>query len=108
MDQGITQMLLLILPLVAIFYFLILRPQKKQKNEKILLLKNLQKGDKIITYSGIHGEVTKVPEDNSTITVKISDTVEFVMEKEAIFKNLTNEQRIAKQKELEKEAKKKK
>ena len=108
MDQGITQMLLLILPLVAIFYFLILRPQKKQKNEKILLLKNLQKGDKIITYSGIHGEVTKVPEDSSTITVKISDTVEFVMEKEAIFKNLSNEQRIAKQKELEKEAKKKK
>ncbi|AMP20619.1 hypothetical protein AZF37_05015 [endosymbiont 'TC1' of Trimyema compressum] len=108
MDQGITQMLLLILPLVAIFYFLILRPQKKQKNEKILLLKNLQKGDKIITYSGIHGEVTKVPEDSSTITVKISDTVEFVMEKEAIFKNLSNEQRIAKQKELEQEAKKKK
>ena len=108
MDQGITQMLLLILPLVAIFYFLILRPQKKQKNEKILLLKNLQKGDKIITYSGIHGEVTKVPEESTTITVKISDTVEFVMEKEAIFKNLSNEQRIAKQKELEKEAKKKK
>ena len=108
MDQGITQMLLLIFPLVAIFYFLILRPQKKQKNEKILLLKNLQIGDNIITYSGIHGEVTKVPKDSSTITVRISDTVEFVMEKEAIFKNLSNEQRIAKQKELEKKAKKKK
>ena len=108
MNHGTIQMLLLILPLVAVFYFLILRPQKKQKNEKILLLKNLQKGDKIITYSGIHGEVVKVPKDSSTIIVKISDTVEFVMEKEAIFKNLSNEQKIAKQKEVIKEAKNKK
>lgn len=108
MNQGITQMLLLFLPLVIIFYFLILRPQKKQKNDKILLLKNLQIGDKVVTYSGIHGEITKIPKDSNTVTVKISNTAEFIMEKEAIFKKLSNEQKIIKQKELKQKTKKKK
>ena len=40
--------LYILLPLILIFYFLILRPQKKQKNEKILMMKNLNPGDKII------------------------------------------------------------
>jgi preprotein translocase subunit YajC len=55
-----------ILPLVffmAIFYFLLIRPQQKQAKEHKDMLTNLEKGDKIITNGGLIAEVLKVEED---------------------------------------------
>ena len=40
-----------------IFYFLILRPQSKQKKDHELLLANLKPGDKILTRGGIYGKI---------------------------------------------------
>ena len=99
--------LYILLPLILVFYFLILRPQKKQKNEKILLMKNLLPGDRIIIYSGIHGTVSKVPEDGDTFTMDVASGVTVTVEKEAVYKNLTQLERTAKEQEkakAEKEA----
>jgi preprotein translocase subunit YajC len=98
-------------PLGLIFYFLILRPQKKQKTEKILTMKNLKVGDKVIIYSGLHGVVSKVPEDEDSFSMEIADKVVVIVEKEAIFKNVSQLDRVAKEQakiEAEKKAKKKK
>ena len=91
--------LYILLPLILIFYFLILRPQKKQKNEKILMMKNLNPGDKIIIYSGLHGTVTRVPEEGDTFTMEVSSGVVVTVEKEAVYKNLTQLERTAKEQE---------
>ena len=40
--------LLFIVPILVVFYFLMIRPQRKQKNEKIVMLKNMQIGDVFI------------------------------------------------------------
>ena len=40
-----------------IFYFLILRPQSKQKKEHDLMLENLKKGDNILTRGGVYGKI---------------------------------------------------
>ena len=40
-----------------IFYFLILRPQSKQKKDHDLMLSNLKKGDKILTRGGLYGKI---------------------------------------------------
>jgi preprotein translocase subunit YajC len=98
-------------PLGLIFYFLILRPQKKQKTEKILTMKNLKVGDKVIIYSGLHGVVSKVPEDEDSFSMEIADKVVVIVEKEAIFKNVSQLDRVAKEQakiEAEKKAKKNK
>lgn len=61
----------LIIPLgfLAIFYFLIIRPQQK-KDKKIKEMRNsLKVGDDIITIGGIHGKITKMKEDIVTIEV---------------------------------------
>jgi len=52
-----------LLILFAIFYFLIIRPQNKQRKEHEAMLAGLQKGDKIITNGGLIATVVKPEED---------------------------------------------
>ena len=49
-----------ILLIFAVFYFLIMRPQQKKMKKHQEMLKNLQRGNKIVTNGGLIGTVTKV------------------------------------------------
>jgi len=59
----------LFLPLIVIFYFLIFRPQQKQRREMQQMLASLKKGDSIITRGGIEAVVDKVEEKRLRIEV---------------------------------------
>lgn len=52
---------------IAIFYFLLIRPQRKQQADHRVLLASLQKGDQIVTSGGIIGEVIHLKENEVTI-----------------------------------------
>ena len=80
-DGGIMQFLPLI-ALLAVFYFLILRPQQKRTKEHKTLIEALQKGDEVVTIGGILGKVTKVGDDN--VGVEIADNVVVQVQKAAI------------------------
>lgn len=74
-----------IAPLVVlfiIFYFLLIRPQQKKAREQKEMLSNLQKGDSIVSSSGIFGRITSVNDDS--VTVEIADNVRVKMVKDAI------------------------
>jgi preprotein translocase subunit YajC len=74
---GGDSMLLQLLPFVLIFvimYFLILRPQQRRAKEHQELIKNLRRGDTVITSGGLVGKVTKVVDDEQ-IEVEIADGV---------------------------------
>src|SRR3979409_2752361 len=74
---GGDNMLMQLLPFVLIFvimYFLILRPQQKRAKEHQELVKNLRRGDTVITSGGLMGKVTKVVDDDQ-IEVEIADGV---------------------------------
>ncbi|MCC6779248.1 MAG: preprotein translocase subunit YajC [Hyphomicrobiales bacterium] len=74
---GSDGMLVQLLPFVLIFvimYFLILRPQQKRAKEHQELIKNLRRGDTVITSGGLVGKVTKVVDDEQ-IEVEIADGV---------------------------------
>lgn len=58
---------------ILIFYFMILRPQKKREDEHKKLMESLKKGDKIVMSSGIHGTVSDVEDD--VVVVQIADNV---------------------------------
>ena len=60
-------MLFLILPMVAIMYFLIWRPQQKRIKEHQELVKGIRRGDNIVTAGGIVGKVAKVVDDNEIL-----------------------------------------
>ena len=74
---GGDNMLVQLLPFILIFvimYFLILRPQQKRAKEHQELVKNLRRGDTVITSGGLVGKVTKVV-DEEQIEVEIADGV---------------------------------
>jgi preprotein translocase subunit YajC len=80
-DGGIMQFLPLV-ALLAVFYFLILRPQQKRAKEHKTLMEALQKGDEVATVGGILGKVTKVNDDSAAI--EIADNVVIQVQKAAI------------------------
>jgi preprotein translocase subunit YajC len=59
----------LFLPLIAIFYFMIFRPQQKQRRELHQMLANLKRGDSIVTRGGIEAVIDKVEEKRLRIEV---------------------------------------
>ena len=74
---GSTDMLTSLLPFVLIFvimYFLILRPQQKRVKQHAELVKNVRKGDTVITSGGLVGRVTKVVDDDQ-VEIEIADGV---------------------------------
>jgi preprotein translocase subunit YajC len=68
--------------IIAVFYFLIIRPQQKRQKERQKLLDSVQKGDKIITSGGIHGVVEGI--EDKTLLVKIADNVKVKMERSSV------------------------
>ena len=64
----------------AIFYFLVIRPQQKKLDEQNKMIKALQRGDRIVTSSGIHGKITKL-EGDEQIMVEIADGVQIKMDR---------------------------
>jgi preprotein translocase subunit YajC len=66
-----------LVPMVLMFvlaYFLLLRPQQKRMREHQDLVKNLRRGDTVVTSGGLVGKVTKVVDDDQ-IEVEIADGV---------------------------------
>ena len=70
-------MLMSLLPFALIFvimYFLILRPQQKKVKDHADLVKNIRRGDTVVTSGGLVGKITKVVDDDQ-IEVEIADGV---------------------------------
>lgn len=62
-----------IILMFVIFYFLLIRPQQKKAKAHQEMIKNLQKGDRVITSGGIYGRITSL--DEQTATLEIADKV---------------------------------
>jgi len=74
---GTTDMLVQFAPLVIIFaimYFMLLRPQQRRAAEHKAMIKNVRRGDTVISNGGIIGRVTKVIDDNE-LEAEIADNV---------------------------------
>ena len=59
----------------AIFYFLLIRPQKNKQKKHMELLESLKSGDKVLLSSGIVAKIVKT-KDNGYLIVSIADNVE--------------------------------
>ena len=69
-DQDPLSMLMTFLPLILIFvvfYFLLIRPQKKREKAATEMRNNVGVGDEVVTQGGIVGRVVSVKEDNIVI-----------------------------------------
>ena len=74
---GGTDLLMSVLPFLLIFvvmYFLIIRPQRAAAKRRDELLKNIRRGDQVVTGGGIVGKVTKVIDDKE-LEVELAEGV---------------------------------
>ena len=88
-----------ILPFVLIFglfYLLILRPQQKQRKKMDDLLKNLKRGDKVITAGGIHGRIINT--EDEVVTVEIAKGINIQVSRSSITSKIEAEKTDSKQK----------
>ena len=76
-NDPMFQTLTLALPMIAIFYFLIWRPQSQRQKQLRKSVDNLRRGDTVVTAGGILGKVVKAAAaDDPEILVEIADNVQ--------------------------------
>jgi preprotein translocase subunit YajC len=73
-EGGMVMSLLPFLLIFIIMYFLILRPQQKRTKQHQEMVKNIRRGDTVITNGGLIGKVTKVVDDDQ-IEIEIANDV---------------------------------
>ncbi|MDO1605899.1 preprotein translocase subunit YajC [Lactobacillus sp. YT155] len=62
-------LILMMAGLFAVMYFLMFRPQKKQQQQRANMLKEMQKGDKVVTIGGLKGTVDEIDNDTREIVI---------------------------------------
>jgi preprotein translocase subunit YajC len=68
--------------MIVMFYFLLIRPQQRQRKEQAARIAALQSGDKVVTSAGIHGIVHNVKDH--TVVVKVAEGTMIEFDKMAI------------------------
>ncbi len=78
---GLGQIIILVV-FVAVFYFLLIRPQQKRMKDQQAMLSRLATGDEVVTSGGILGRITDV--GDSFVTLEIADGVRIKVQKPQI------------------------
>ena len=68
-------MIVFLVVIFALFYFVMIRPQRKRQKEQQKMMSNLQKGDKVMTIGGIFGTIESLSEDSIIIKVEGGTTM---------------------------------
>jgi len=68
------EQLFLIVPIIAVFYFFMIRPQQKKMKDHRALIAGVRRGDRVVTGGGLIGLVTKVINDGE-VQIEIAEGV---------------------------------
>ena len=82
-SSGGYAQILMIVALIAIFYFFMIRPQQKRQKEIRKFRESLTVGDRVITAGGIHGKIRGI-KDNAFI-IEIADNVKITIDKGSVY-----------------------
>lgn len=72
-----------------IFYWLLIRPQKKEKDRHKAMISTLKKGDEIVTVGGIIGTIVHL--DDERLTVKTADNTRLLVERGKVGRTVVDE-----------------
>lgn len=81
---GMIASLLPIFAMIAILWFLLIRPQQKEQQRHRELVRGLKKGDEVVTVGGVYGRIMSLNEER--ISLKISDDVKIDVERSKVVK----------------------
>jgi preprotein translocase subunit YajC len=79
-----------IVAIIAVFYFLIIRPQKKRQKDQADLMSSLVPGAEIMTIGGLYGTIVSIDDDR--VRIVVADGTEMVFAKNAIARTVKPEE----------------
>jgi preprotein translocase subunit YajC len=80
---NMSMTLLMIVAMIAIFYFLMIRPQQKRQKEVQRAREAMKVGDKVVTAGGIHGRIKEVCE--TSMLLEVDEGVRIRVDKSSVF-----------------------
>ena len=89
MDQTMMS-ILWILGLIAILYFLMIRPQQQRQKKQTEMIESLRVGDKMITVGGVHGKVAAIKDDS--LMIEIAANVQIELQKVAVGQKISEDE----------------
>lgn len=101
--DSIGMLLVYVVGFIAIFYFLAVRPQQKQRKAHDQLINSVKPGDRIVTIGGIFGTVKRVEE--GLVVVQVDKGVNIKVSRRAIAEIASAEQKATAAKVLDKPVK---
>ena len=90
-QSGWSSMIMIVV-LIAIFYFLMIRPQQKKQKEIKKFREGLSKGDNVITAGGIYGKIKEISLDKNYIFLSIADGVIIKIDKGSVYPSAADAQ----------------
>jgi preprotein translocase subunit YajC len=72
--NALFRFLMPLIAIMALFYFMMIRPQKRKEQELREQVNNLKENDRVITIGGIYGVVTNVQRDAQRITIRVDES----------------------------------
>ena len=84
LDPSAFISLIMILVMFVFIYFLVIRPQNKQRREQEVMMQNLEKGDSVLTTSGFYGVIIDIMEEIVIVEFGNNKNCRIPMKKEAI------------------------
>jgi preprotein translocase subunit YajC len=86
---NMTGNLIMIVAFLAIFYFLLIRPQRKMRQQHDTMVSALKKGDDVMTDGGIIGQIVHVAEDR--LTIRTAENTRIVVARNKINRVMASE-----------------
>ncbi len=74
-EGSMVPMIIFLVLIFAMFYFLMIRPQRKRQKEHQQLVEELKRGDRVVTAGGIYGVIESISEDSVVIKVESGTTM---------------------------------
>ena len=75
---GMWEFILMMAVIFSIFYFILIRPEKKKRHDHEKRINQLKKGDRIITAGGIYGKIVGMKENAAVVQIAENVKVEIL------------------------------
>lgn|GEM_PF-1757512 len=82
--------LLPILAMVAIIYFLLIRPQQKEQGRHKRMVENLRQGDEVVTVGGVFGKITSI--QGERVKLKVDEKTTLTVDKTKVSRMLGSQE----------------
>jgi preprotein translocase subunit YajC len=91
----------LIAVMLVVFYFILIRPQRKRAQDHDQMITKLEKGDEVVTIGGLHGTIKRMGDD--TVVIEVDKGVSLTFSRSAIARSLTVHEEEEEEEEPEEE-----